>query len=199
MTDRCAKRADTSGRADDHADVVKKRVQNYIDQTEPVIDYYKKFGKIRRINAEGGIGEVYTATKEAILPQTMFIVGPKASGKTKVAADLEHRTNMQLINFPEFVAKNNLTDVDDENLVLTLIQHLAHEQKPRVILESFPQNLIQAKYFLRNCKLPSHVFSLKCGKDVCQERMTALGEDSDAYVQSSVLSQEIKDYNTQAK
>jgi hypothetical protein len=29
--------------------------------------------------------------------------------------------------------------------------------------------------------------------------MTALGEDAEAYVQSSVLSQEIKDYNSQAK
>lgn len=127
MTDRCAKRADTSGRPDDHADTVKKRVQNYVDHTEPVIEYYKRFGKVRKVNAEGGIGEVYALTKEAILPQTMFIVGPKASGKSKVAADLEHRTNMNLINFPDFVAQNNLKDLDDETLVLTLIQHLAQE------------------------------------------------------------------------
>ena len=66
-------------------------------------------------------------TKEAILPQTMFIVGPKASGKSKVALDLEHRSNMNLINFPDFISKNGLKDVDDETLVLTLIQHLAQE------------------------------------------------------------------------
>lgn len=127
MTERCAARADTSGRPDDHADVVKKRVQNFVDHTEQVIEYYKKFGKVRKINSEGGVGETYAKTKEAVLPQTMFIVGAKASGKTKVAADLEHRTNMNLINFPEFVKKNDLSHLDDENVVLTLIQHLAHE------------------------------------------------------------------------
>jgi len=40
MVERCMKRAETSGRSDDNADTIKKRVQNYFDSTIPVIDYY---------------------------------------------------------------------------------------------------------------------------------------------------------------
>ena len=45
------KRAETSGRSDDNAETIKKRVQNYFDQSYPVIEYYKKFGKVRKIDA----------------------------------------------------------------------------------------------------------------------------------------------------
>ena len=38
----------------------------------------------------------------------MFIVGPKTFGKSKVAADFEHITNINLFNFHDFVAQNNL-------------------------------------------------------------------------------------------
>lgn len=46
MIERCMKRAETSGRADDNADTIKARVQTYFDQTLPVVDFYKKFGKV---------------------------------------------------------------------------------------------------------------------------------------------------------
>ena len=53
------KRAETSGRADDNAETIIARVQNYFAQTIPVVDYYKKFGKVRHIDATGSISEVY--------------------------------------------------------------------------------------------------------------------------------------------
>ena len=90
----------------------------------------------------------------------MFMVGPKASGKTKIGEKLAARTNMSLINFNEFVQSKGLQNSDDETIVLSLIQRLGAETKPRVILENFPQNVIQAKHFMRNCKQPSHVFSM---------------------------------------
>jgi UMP-CMP kinase len=88
MLERCLKRGETSGRTDDNVETIKKRVQNYFDQTYPVIEYYKKFGKVRKIDATGSISEVYAQTKEAILPQTMMILGPKASGKSMIATNL---------------------------------------------------------------------------------------------------------------
>ena len=59
MLERCMKRAETSGRSDDNAETIKKRVQNYFDQSYPVIEYYKKFGKVRKIDATGDISSVY--------------------------------------------------------------------------------------------------------------------------------------------
>jgi len=152
MVERCMKRAETSGRSDDNAVTIKNRIQKFFDESVPVVDFYRQFGKVRTIDARGGIGEVYAATKQALMPQTMFMVGPKASGKTKVGEKLAERTNMSLINFNEFVLSNNLQNCDDETVVLSLIQRLGVETKPRVLLENFPQNVIQAKHFMRNCK-----------------------------------------------
>ena len=65
-------------------------------------------------------------------------MGPKASGKTFIAQNLADRTNMNLINFDEFVSSNGLTDHDDEYVTMALIDNLSKEVKPRVILENFP-------------------------------------------------------------
>jgi len=138
MLERCLKRAETSGRSDDNPDTIKKRVQNYFDQSYPVIEYYSKFGKVRKIDARGDISQVYALTKAAVLPQTMFVVGPKAAGKTCVAENLAARTNMRHINFLSYIEEKGLKGESDETICLDLIQHLARLQEPRVILESFP-------------------------------------------------------------
>ena len=70
---------------------------------------------------------------------------------------------------------------------------------PRVVLENFPQNLEQAKSFIRNAKMPSNIFALNCPKDICQERMDALGENSKGYISSPILSQKLRDYHRLAK
>lgn len=153
-----------------------------------MIDYYQRFNKVARIDATGDIADVYRQTKQAILPQTMFILGPKASGKTLIAQNVAERTNMTMINFDQFVEAHDLKDTDDERKMMALLSALSRELKPRVIIENFPQNVYQAKFFIRNCRPPSNVFSLECTKDVCQERMTELGEKSKGYVSSAILS-----------
>lgn len=105
----------------------------------------------------------------------MFVLGPIASGKTFIATNLAERTNMNMINFDDFVIENGLEDADDEESTMALISFLSKEVKPRVILENFPKNAFQAKFFIRNCKTPSNVFSLDCSAEVCQERMLSLG------------------------
>ena len=66
---------------------------------------------------------------------------------------------------------------------------------PRILLEGFPQNEWQAKFFVKNCVMPTRVFILKCCKDRCQERMFKLGENHEDYIPSSILSRKISDYN----
>ena len=101
------------------------------------------------------------------MPQTMFVIGPKASGKSQVGQNIADRTNMNLINFNDFVSKNGLRGKGDEEITMALINSLSKEVAARVILESFPQNDFQAKFFIRNCKAPSNVFVLSCSQDIC--------------------------------
>lgn len=87
----------------------------------PVVDYYKKFGKVRHIDATGSISEVYACSKAAVLPQVMFILGPKASGKSTIGQTMASRTNMKLIDFNQFVQCNGLDGQDDETVTTHFI------------------------------------------------------------------------------
>jgi len=104
MIERCLKRAETSGRSDDNEETIKKRIQQFFDQSMSVVEFYERFGKVRKIDATGSISEVYAQSKEAVLPQTELIIGTKGSGKTTVAKNLCERTNAAYINFNEFAA-----------------------------------------------------------------------------------------------
>lgn len=75
MLERCLKRAETSGREDDTAEILEKRVQTFFDQSYPVIQHFEKFGKVTRIDATGDVATVSAMTKAAILPKTMFLLG----------------------------------------------------------------------------------------------------------------------------
>ena len=52
MKNRLMKRGESSGRVDDNEETIKKRLQTFHEVTQPVIDYYQKQGKLRRVNAE---------------------------------------------------------------------------------------------------------------------------------------------------
>ncbi len=52
-------RAEISGRSDDNIDVIKKRLEVYHKKTEPVIDFYKKKGKFRKVDGSGSIDEIF--------------------------------------------------------------------------------------------------------------------------------------------
>ena len=54
--DRCG--GELYQRADDNAETVKKRLEVYFAETAPLIDYYKKAGKLVEVNGEGGADEV---------------------------------------------------------------------------------------------------------------------------------------------
>ena len=108
MLARCMKRAETSGRSDDNAETIKARIQTYFDQAVPLVAYYKQFGKLRHIDATGDIASVYAQSKAAVLPQCMFVQGPKASGKTTIGNAMGVRTNMKLIDFNLYLKENGL-------------------------------------------------------------------------------------------
>jgi adenylate kinase family enzyme len=125
MLERCLKRAETSGRPDDTAEVLEKRVQTFIDSSYPVVEHYEKFGKVSRIDATGDVATVSAMTKAAMLPKTMFLLGQKASGKSTVAKNLVDRATMKHIDFTKWIEEHQLEDEDDEKICLQLIQTLA--------------------------------------------------------------------------
>ncbi|RUS83726.1 hypothetical protein EGW08_008522 [Elysia chlorotica] len=92
MTQRLLGRAATSGRADDNAETIKKRLVTFHDLTKPVIDHYTAKGKVKLVKAEGSADDVFDMVddifkKENIQPskncfgKVVFVVGGPGSGK----------------------------------------------------------------------------------------------------------------------
>lgn len=66
MLERLLERGKTSGREDDNAESIKKRFRTYEEQTMPVIDYYKKSGRVAEINSTVTIDEVHKNTVDVV-------------------------------------------------------------------------------------------------------------------------------------
>ncbi len=172
-----------------------KRFKAFEEQTKPVVDLYKKFGKVRSIDANGSVQDVYEQTKAALLPQVFFLIGPKSSGKTTLGSALADRTNMHLMNFHSFVRENGLKGKDDQVITQALIKSMRTQIHSRILIEDFPQNEFQANFFFKNCTSPNKVFYVKCSKDTCQERMLELGKDHPYYLSSGILNKKIKKFH----
>jgi len=49
MEQRLIKRGETSGRADDNAETIKKRFATFLEKTMPVIQHIEKEGKLKKV------------------------------------------------------------------------------------------------------------------------------------------------------
>lgn len=64
--DRCLSRGQTSGRADDNLDSLKKRIQTYSTSTMPIIEHYRKLNLVQEINAEKTADEVFEEVQKGL-------------------------------------------------------------------------------------------------------------------------------------
>jgi len=67
MESRLLERSQTSGRPDDNIETIKKRFKTYVDQTLPVIDYYKQQQKVVKLEANHPIDEVWKTVEKAFI------------------------------------------------------------------------------------------------------------------------------------
>ncbi|MGB7529421.1 MULTISPECIES: adenylate kinase [Sphingobacterium] len=66
LTQRIAKRQEISGRADDAADKLKKRIEEYFGKTIHVLPYYEGQGKLSKVNGIGDIEEIFANLSNVI-------------------------------------------------------------------------------------------------------------------------------------
>lgn len=196
MIDRLVSRARSNKREID-LEVERKKYHHYKEESSAVVDLYERFGKVRRIDANGSVDDVYSQTKAAMLPEIYFMIGPKASGKSAVSHLLGEKTNTHVLKVGQFFKNEGVDNKDDETKVFKLISWLIETVHPRTLLEGFPQNRIQARCFSQNCTAPSRIFWLNCSRDVSQERMITLGKHHPEYVPSAILSKKIREFHSQ--
>ena len=61
LIQRIAKRSESSGRADDNAAVVPKRLESYKRDTMPVLERYEKEGMLEKVNGDQTVAKVEEA------------------------------------------------------------------------------------------------------------------------------------------
>jgi len=64
--DRCNDRPILVQRPDDQEDTIRRRLEVYGAQTQPLIDYYRERGLLRRVDAEGEVDEVFARIERAL-------------------------------------------------------------------------------------------------------------------------------------
>ena len=195
LVERLLKRAETSGRTDDTPECIKERIRVFNESTQPVIDFYNKFGKVRHIDATGEINEIYNITKKSLLPELFCMIGPPTCGKTSVCQELVQKGNLKYIDFLEWKKSLKPQPPTEELLIREFISMIECEISPRILLESFPENEFQARYFVKNCKKPDLIMNIKCSSDICQERNLM----NSVKRASSVLSTGIKEFHKRSQ
>lgn len=68
LLERLLERGKTSGRADDNEESIKKRFRTFVETSMPVVDYYRKLGKVVDIDSAKTIEEVTVDIENAIKP-----------------------------------------------------------------------------------------------------------------------------------
>jgi len=66
MLARLLERGKTSGREDDNVESIKKRFHTYHEQTMPVIEHYRKLGKVAEVDSSASVDEVYKNTSAIV-------------------------------------------------------------------------------------------------------------------------------------
>ncbi len=64
--ERLRRRAQLEGRADDTDEAIRRRLENYHRETEPLIEYYRVRGNLVTIHADRGEGEVFAEIQSAL-------------------------------------------------------------------------------------------------------------------------------------
>jgi UMP-CMP kinase len=63
MEKRLLHRGETSGRADDNIESIKKRFRTFVETSMPVVDEFEKQEKVVKVDAERGADDVYEDVK----------------------------------------------------------------------------------------------------------------------------------------
>ncbi|KAF4722419.1 adenylate kinase [Perkinsus olseni] len=128
MTDRILERGKTSGRVDDNAETIKKRLDTFHACTEPALDFYDRISRVRRVCAHGSLDEVYNMAKTYFFANVLCIVGGQGSGKRAVAKILQDHFGYKVVYVADLLrdtsdgrAVVDRGDVADASLVGPLV------------------------------------------------------------------------------
>lgn len=206
LTERLLLRAETSGRPDDTADIIKFRLQEYENKTKPVAQYYEDQQKYIRLNGVGSIDQIFNNIVEVIEKKkekeytNIVLLGKPGSGKGTQGDMLAKKHNLVYISTGKMLRKE-IADgtelgkivkpymdkgeiVPDEIPIKLIAQKIEkHPDANGFIFKGFPRTVVQA-YILdgllqRENMRVSAMIELKLGTLNALKRLSARAHNID--------------------
>jgi adenylate kinase len=198
---RLLRRAQSSGRADDNAETIKKRLDVFYQTSFPVIQHYVKNQRCYSVSGEGTEEEVYQETQRAFSRRPLyhsnivFVLGAPLSGKgtqcSKLADDfgLVHLSTGDLLR-EEVAGKTDIglevegmmkegKLVPSEYLVEMLRDRVARNMKaPGFLIDGYPLTMDQIGEFEAKIGPCRAVLAFKCPVQVLEERLVERSKTS---------------------
>ena len=173
-----------------------KKYDEYMNNFNLLTEFYSPYSIIREIDCNKSIDDINVLLKQNLYPIIYSILGKRYSGKTTLSKVLKEKTDIEILDFNEFLKKNSVnkkkpkkSEKENEIIVNKLICHLRQMRNIRVLIEDFPQNKEQYIYFCNNCKKFQKIYYLEADNSTCLERLNRIPYDNPNYIDSSKLSE----------
>ena len=174
-----------------------KKYDEILNNFNSLTEFYSPYSLIREIDCNKSIDETNVLLKQNLYPVIYSIIGKRYSGKTTLSKIMKEKTDIELLDFNEFLLKNSSnnkkkgakTEKENEIIVNKLILKLRQMRNLRVLIEDFPQNKEQYIYFCNNCKQFQKIYYLDADNSTCLERLNKIPYGDPNYIDSSKLSE----------
>lgn len=191
---RLEKRGESSGRSDDNPESIAKRIKIFHEESEDVIEFYAKVGKLRRVSSESSVEEVFDDVQGHFHPEVVFVLGGLGAGKgtqcKKIAAEFGYyhvstgdllrdevasgsRTGAEV---SEIMQRGDLVPIDI--LMKLLRARLEVDPLGRYLIDGFPRTLEQVAMFEEHVAPARMVLQLDVTPAVGKARVLGRGRKS---------------------
>ena len=178
-----------------------KKYDETMNNFNAITEFYSIYSIIREIDCNQSIDNINSLLRQNLYPIIYSIIGKRYSGKTTLSKILKEKTNIEIIDFNEFLIKNLpnkkkqiISEKENELIVNKLILKLRQMRNIRVLIEDFPQNKEQYIYFCNNCKKFQKIYYLEADNSTCLGRQNRLNYEDPNYIDSSKLSELLHEF-----
>ncbi|KAJ3137374.1 hypothetical protein HDU90_002161 [Geranomyces variabilis] len=202
LESRLIERGKTSGRVDDNIETIRKRFKTFMDESLPVVEAYKKSGKVVEVASERSVDEVYADARKIFVmekplnhPNVVFILGGPGSGKGTQCARLSQEFGLKHISTGDLLRHQVETGteigilaqkimIEGKMVPMDLIMGLLVQEikdnfsAKGFLIDGFPRSIEQTLAFERVVGIPRSVLYFNCPLSVLESRLLERGKTS---------------------
>ncbi|KAI8904924.1 adenylate kinase-domain-containing protein [Powellomyces hirtus] len=194
---RLIERGKNSGRVDDNIETIRKRFRTFMDESLPVIDFFRPTGKVIEISSEASVDEVYQEARKVFVqdkpldhPNIVFILG-KGTQCARLSREfqLKHISTGDLLRHEvetgtevgrlaqKIMIQGGMVPMD---LIMgLLVQEIKQNFSAKgFLIDGFPRSLDQTLAFEKTVGKPRSVMYFNCPLSVLEERLLERGKTS---------------------